>query len=108
MMATELRVALNDFGVARREMESSYSWSNQQGEREEAAAERVRSALVNLVGQPARSTGGVWVVYHFDNNWIVNSVHETEPDALRAAVDQGFGKVVFTAFGRDVSEAFYE
>lgn len=48
---------------------------------------------------------GVWMVGHFDWNWIVESVHESELEALRIVNGRGYGEVHFLPFGMDASDA---
>ena len=48
---------------------------------------------------------GVWMVGHFDWNWITESVHATEIEALRVINGRGYGEVYFLPFGVPASEA---
>lgn len=48
---------------------------------------------------------GVWMVGSYDLNWITESVHESELEALRVINGRGYGSVHFLPFGADASEA---
>lgn len=47
------------------------------------------------------AVGGVWVTYswNYDAGKVIQTVYHDELDALRAAVDSGYLKVGFLAFG---------
>lgn len=48
---------------------------------------------------------GVWVVGCLDWNWIVESVHPTELEALRIINGRGYGEAFFVPFGTEIAEA---
>ena len=48
---------------------------------------------------------GVWMVGHFDWNWITESVHALEIEALRIVNGRGYGEVHFLPFGMETWEA---
>lgn len=47
---------------------------------------------------------GVWMVGHFDWNFIVESVYPAEIEALRVINERGYGEVHFLPFGVDASD----
>ena len=58
----------------------------------------VDAAAQGLVVIPPR---GAWFVYDWDRTAYPIGLHDNELDALRQVVGQGYGKVVFWAFGRE-------
>lgn len=60
------------------------------------------------MGQSAEKDAGpegVWMVGHFDWNWITESVYATEIEALRVVNGRGYGEVHFLPFGVETSDA---
>ena len=47
---------------------------------------------------------GVWVVGHFDWNWIAEKIYDSEIDALREVNARGYGEVRFIPFGAEISQ----
>ena len=100
MAAQELHVALRQFGK---------SVLLQPGF-EEHDARRVQRAISKLAAMSesdsdSESPEGVWVVYYKDNGWHINSIHQTEIEALRSVADLGYGKAAFVPFGADWTSA---
>jgi hypothetical protein len=48
---------------------------------------------------------GVWIIYLWDMGIHVHSVYETEIEALRAAVSEGYLRVAFIGFGSVINDA---
>jgi len=49
-------------------------------------------------------TDGVWVVWDRDGGPFVISIHATELEALRDAVERGYGKVTHVPFGFTIAD----
>lgn len=47
---------------------------------------------------------GAWVTYSWSDGVTVDSIYDTEIDALRAAVSSGYLKVVFLGYGESLHE----
>lgn len=61
------------------------------------------------IGPEEASQGGVWTTYAYDTGPYLISLHESEIEALRAAVHYGAGaQAILLPFGKSLSEAIQD